>query len=120
MALNDELRRALELEGTAVGCMLMPWFDDEWALTIAAQLDECVDRLIPGMVRQASPYARAIYVDLLMALALTAESVRRKTRGDQASADQHVASASKCLARVTMREIVFQREGDRTDGSIWD
>lgn len=116
----EELRRALELEGTAVGSMLVPWFDDAHAQEIAARLDVCVDRLVPGVAHQPTPYARTVYVDLMMGLALTAESVRARSLGDLSSADRHAATASRCLARVSLSEIVLEADFDLPDGDGWD
>ncbi|WAL66506.1 hypothetical protein ORV05_01420 [Amycolatopsis cynarae] len=110
----EELQKALELEGNVVGNMLMSSFDDSSALEMAARLDRCVDNLLYGVHTQRTPHSRSVYVDLLAGLALTAESLRTRSRGDQAAADRHAAMASQCLARVSMNEILPGGDTGRT------
>ncbi|MEU4250344.1 hypothetical protein AB0F15_23315 [Amycolatopsis sp. NPDC026612] len=101
----EELLRALELEGTAAGAMLAPGGCDERVPGIAAELDRCVDRLVAGVAKQPTPYTQTMYVDLLMGLTLTAESLRARHSGDGASAVRHAAKASECLTRVSMQDM---------------
>jgi hypothetical protein len=101
----EDLLRALELEGTAAGAMLAPGRCDDRVVGIAAELDRCVDQLVAGVVKQPTPDTQTMYVDLLMGLALTAESLRARYAGDGASADRNAAKASECLTRVRMNDI---------------
>ena len=86
--------------------------DDEDADEIASHLDYCVDHLAPGVRHQPSAHAYEMYVDLMMGLAMTAESLRARARGDVCMSDQHQAAASACLSRVRLTELILTDDLD--------
>ncbi|MTD55822.1 hypothetical protein [Amycolatopsis pithecellobii] len=108
-----------EIEEIVAEAIAMSLFDNGRALDTAKWLDRCVDRLAPGVAFQPSPDAREMYVDLMMGLALTAESLRARTQSDQITADQNELTASRCLDRVRIEELVFAADFRFPEGGIW-
>ena len=90
----------------------MELHDDEDAEEIASHLDYCVDHLAPGVLHQPSPDAYEMYVDLMMGLAMTAQSLRARSRGDICLAEQHQATASACLSRVHLNQLILTDDLD--------
>jgi len=94
-------------------------FDTERPLESAKWLDRCVESLVPGVAEQPTPNVREMYVDLMMGLALTAESFRAQTQSDPVSADESRLRAIRCLDRVRPEELVFAAGFRLPDGGMW-
>lgn len=113
----EMIREAIALECDAVDSILAPGLDDQRARSIATRLDGRVDQLIAKAVAQPNARSRAMYIDLLMGIALTAESLRSRSSGDEVSAERHTARAAHYLAKVSMCKIHFEPDDDQRDNS---
>lgn len=121
VALNNEPMEELfgELEDMVAEGVAMSLFNGGRALEIARWLDRCVDGLVPGVHVQPTPYAREMYVDLMMGLAMMAESLRARSQSDLTGADQDEATASRCFERVRFDELAFEDDFRLPDGGMW-
>lgn len=115
--LAQELLRALELQEIAVHSLLLRGAGDYAPGAVADQLDEYVDHLMEETGRQLTDRSGRMYVDLLMAFSLTAESLRSSVHGAFEIADRHAAAAAECLSRVKMDLLLSER---RPGDEVWD
>jgi hypothetical protein len=69
-------------------------------LELAAQLERCVDQLIPWLDSQPTDHAHEACLDLMVGLSIGAEAMRAWARGDSAACAEYVSSAVRHLETV--------------------